>query len=59
MENFYHSSDGFLNELYKNVCIEAILIALNPILAEFVMILLISPPHRHPLRIYHQLIQSE
>ena len=50
----YHSSDGFLMLCVQNVCIEPILISLNPILTEFVM-MLVSPP----LMIYHQLRQSE
>ena len=44
--------------VYKKVCVEPILISLSPILIEFVMIL-VSPPHRHPLMICHQLMQSE
>ena len=36
---FYHSSDGILILCVQNVCVEAILISLNPILTEFVMIL--------------------
>ena len=31
----------------QNVCVRPILIYLNPILTEFVM-MLVSPPHRHP-----------
>ena len=52
---FYHSPDGFLMLCVQNVCVEPILIPLNPILIEFVM-MLVSPPHRHPLIIYHQLM---
>ena len=39
MEKFYHSSNGFLMLHVQNVCIEAIIISLNPILTAFVMIL--------------------
>ena len=42
----------------QKVCVEPILISLNPILIEFV-IMLVSPPHMHPLMICHQLTQSE
>ena len=58
MGRFHRSSDGFLILRVHNVCEDAILISLNPILADFVMIF-ISPHQRHPLRIYHQLMQSE
>ena len=51
---FYHNSDGFV----QNVCVEPILISPNPISTEFVM-MLVSPPHMHPLVICHQLRQSE
>ena len=39
----YHSFDGFLTLHVQNVCVEAILISLNPILIEFVMILSYAP----------------
>ena len=55
---FYHSSNGILMLCLQNVRVEPILICLNPILTEFVM-MLVSPPHWHPLIIYHQLTQSE
>ena len=35
MEQFYHSSDGFLILRVQNMCVEAILISLNPYLTEF------------------------
>ena len=47
MGRFYHNSDGFLMLCVQNVCVETILISLNPILTEFVM-MFVSPPHRHP-----------
>ena len=58
MGSFYHNSDGFLMLCVQKVCIEPILISLNPILTEFVM-MLVSPPHRHPLMICHQFMESE
>ena len=39
-------------------CVEQIFIPLNPILTEFVM-MLVSPFHRHPLTFCHQSTQSE
>ena len=39
MGKFYHSSDGFLILRAQNVCVEAILISLNPILTKYRMIL--------------------
>ena len=54
MGRLYHSSDEFLMLCVQNVCAEPILISLNPTLTEFVM-MLVSPPHRHLLMIYHQL----
>ena len=40
------SSDRFLMLCVQNMCVEPILISLNPILTEFVM-MLVSPHHRH------------
>ena len=48
MGRFYHNSDGFLMLCVQNVCVEPILISLNPILTNFVM-MFVSPPHRHHL----------
>ena len=50
---FSHNSDGFLRLCVQNVCVEPILISLYAILTEFVM-MLVSPPHMHPLMICHQ-----
>ena len=47
MGRFYYNSNRFLMLCVQNVCVEPILISLNPILTEFVM-MLVSPPHRHP-----------
>ena len=58
MGRFYHNSDGFFMLCVQKVCVEPILISLNPILIEFVMMLL-SPHHMHPLMICHRLTQSE
>ena len=58
MGRFYHNFDGFLMVYVQKLCIEPLLISLNPILTEFVM-MLVSPPNRHPLMICHQLTQSE
>ena len=57
MERVYHNSDGFLMLRVQNVCIEPVLIFLNPILTELVM--MVSPHHRHPLMICYQLSQGE
>ena len=46
-KRFYHYFDGFLMLCVQHVCVEPILSSLNPILTEFVM-MLVSPPHRHP-----------
>ena len=47
MGRFCHSSDGFLMLCVHNLCVEPILISLNPILTEF-MRMLVPPPNRHP-----------
>ena len=47
MGKFYHSSGSFLMLCVQSVNVEPILIYLNPILTEFVM-MLVSPPNRHP-----------
>ena len=44
MERIYHNSDEFLMLCVQNMCVEPILISLNPILTEFVM-MFVSPPH--------------
>ena len=53
MGRFYHNSNRFLMVCVQKLCVEPILISLNPIFAEFVMTL-VSPHHRHPLMICHQ-----
>ena len=47
MDGFYHNSDWFLMLCAQKVCVGPILISLNPILREFVM-MLVLPSHISP-----------
>ena len=40
MEKFYHNSDECLMPCEQKVCVEPLLISINPILTEFVMMLI-------------------